>query len=122
MGKITLDEVKEKAVDLAQSGIAKSAQVTEMAKLQINSATEHDTMKKLFIEIGKHYYEANGENPDPAYAEAIEKINKSKDKIKANNLRIKELRNPDIIMTEEGMPDGTIPVEADFEDITKEEE
>lgn len=117
MAKITLDDVKDRAVDLAQSGIAKSAQVTEMAKLQINSATEQDTIKKLFIDIGKRYFEANQENPDLMYAESIEKIKKSKEKISANNLRIKELRNPDIIFSEDKMPSDAIYVDVEVNDI-----
>lgn len=122
MAKITLDDVKDKAVDLAQTGIAKSAQVTEMAKLQINSATEQDTIKKLFVDIGKRYYEANKENPDPMFEAAFEKIGVSKEKINANNLRIKELRNPDIIMSEDKMPNGAIPIDVETEDIDTTEE
>lgn len=120
MAKLTLDDMKDRAVDLAQTGIAKSAQVTEMAKLQINSATEQDMIKKRYIEIGKTYFEQCGENPDPLYAEAVEKIKESKEKIVANNLRIKELRNPDIIMSEDKMPNGAIAIDAEVEDIQTE--
>lgn len=117
MAKITLDDMRERAVDLAQTGIAKSAQVTEMAKLQINSATEYDTIKKLYIDIGKRYFEANCDDPDFKYMESIEKIKKSQEKITANNLRIKELRNPDIIMSEDKMPQDTILVDVEVADI-----
>ncbi len=111
MAKITLDDVKDRAVDLAQTGIAKSAQVTEMAKLQINSATEQDTIKKLYIDIGKRYFEENCDNPDLMYAASVERIKVSKEKIAANNLRIKELRNPDIIFSEEKIPSDAIYVD-----------
>lgn len=120
MAKITLDDVKDKAVDLAQSGIAKSAQVTEMAKLQINTATEQDTIKKLYIDIGKRYFEATKENPDLMYVESIEKIKKCKDKIASNTQRIKELRNPDIIFSEDKMPNDAIYVDVEVNDVANE--
>ncbi len=113
MDKFTLDNVKGKVADLAQTGLAKSSQVTEMAKLQINNASENETLKKIYLELGKYYYEEFCDNPHPAVAEACEKIVEAKKNIVANNLRIKELRNPDIILSEDKMPSDAVTVEAE---------
>ncbi len=109
--KFTLDDAIEKVGDLAQTGIAKSAQVTEMAKLQINNATENENIKKQYMELGKTYYQQFGQFPEPRFQEACEKIKESRASIVKNNLRIKELRNDDIILTEEKMPDDLVDVE-----------
>lgn len=106
-----LDEVKEKVSDLTQSGIAKSSQLAEMAKLQVNIATEQDNIKKIYMELGKYYYENYKDNPAPPLADACKKISLSQNIIGAHNLRIKELRNPDVILTKEGVPDDVIEAE-----------
>lgn len=95
MAKISINQMKEKAVDFAQSGLAKSSQVAEMSKLQLNIASHEEIIKKSFFEIGKRYYEMNGENPDPAFEAACQKANMSFTHINKNKERIKELRNPD---------------------------
>ena len=51
-----LDSLKDKAVDLAQSGAAKSKELAEIGKLKLNNAAEEDAIKKAYIEIGKPYY------------------------------------------------------------------
>lgn len=109
--KFTLDDAIEKVGDLAQTGIAKSAQVTEMAKLQINNATEQENIKKQYMELGKTYYQQFGQFPEPRFQGACEKIKESRETILKNNLRIKELRNEDIILTEEKMPEDLVDVE-----------
>lgn len=110
MEKFNFDKFKETATNLAQSGMAKSTQMTEMAKLQINIASEEDTIKKAYMEMGKYYYEHNQENPGPAYEHAFSLLEASKEKIATNNKRINELRNPDI-MSASDIPTDTIPAE-----------
>ena len=41
------DNLKDKAKDLAQSGIEKSKQLSEIEKLNLNNVAEEDTIKKL---------------------------------------------------------------------------
>lgn len=112
--KFTLDDALEKVGDLAQTGIVKSTQVTEMAKLQISNMTEQENIKKLYIEIGKKYYTQYGSEPDALFQDQCLKIDQGKVAIRRNNLRIKELRNDDIILTEEKMPDNVV----DLKDVT----
>ena len=55
------EDLKGKATDLVQSGVAKSMQLAEIAKLKTANMGEEDTIKKAYIELGKLYYAENGE-------------------------------------------------------------
>lgn len=82
------DELKEKAVDLAQAGVAKSKQLGEIAKLYVSNVGEEDAIKKAYIEIGKLYYAERGMAPEPAYLALCEKITAAKVNIEENKNRI----------------------------------
>ena len=86
------DAFKDKAKDLAQTGVNKSRQLAEIAKLKTANMGEEDTIKKAYIELGKLYYAEKGAAPDGAYAAACEKITAAKAAIEANNDRIAELK------------------------------
>ncbi len=86
------DNLKERATDLAQSGVAKSKELAEIGKLKLDNAAEEDAIKKAYIEIGKLYYAERGMTPEPAYAGLCEKITASKAAIEANNARADEIR------------------------------
>ena len=89
------DNLKEKATDLAQAGVAQSKRVAEIAKLKTANMGEEDTIKKAYVEIGKLYYAEKGLSPEGAYAAACEKITAAKAAIEANNDRIAELKVKD---------------------------
>lgn len=86
------DNLKSKATDLAQTGVAQSKRLAEIAKLKTANLGEEDAIKKAYIEIGKLYYAEMGHAPDGAYAAACEKITAAKAAIEANNDRIAELK------------------------------
>ena len=86
------DNLKEKATDLAQAGVAQSKRLGEIAKLKASNLGEEDTIKKAYVEIGKLYYAEKGLSPEGAYAAACEKITAAKAAIEANNERIAELK------------------------------
>lgn len=58
------DNFKEKAADLAQTGVAQSKRLAEIAKLKTANMGEEDTIKKAYIELGKLYYAEKGAAPD----------------------------------------------------------
>lgn len=87
-----LDDLKEKAIDLAQSGVAKSRQLAEIAKLNLANTAEEDAIKKAYIEIGKLYYAERGAAPEAAYVALCEKITAAKVNIEENKSRIAELK------------------------------
>lgn len=91
----TLDTLKDRAVDLAQAGVAQSKRLAEIAKLKMANVSEEDTIKRAYIEIGKLYYAEQGAAPDGAYAAACERITAARAAIETNKERIAELKQPD---------------------------
>ena len=92
--KNTFENLKDRAVDLAQAGVAQSKRLAEIAKLKAANMAEEDAIKKAYMEIGKLYYAEQGASPDGAFAAACEKITASKAVIETNNERIAELKQP----------------------------
>ena len=86
------EDLKGKATDLVQSGVAKSMQLAEIAKLKTANMGEEDTIKKAYIELGKLYYAENGAVAGGAYAAACERITAAKAAIETNHDRITQLK------------------------------
>ena len=84
--KSTFENLKDRATEMAQAGVAQSKRLAEIAKLKTANMAEEDAIKKAYIEIGKLYYAENGAAPDGAYA--------AKALIETNNERIAELKQP----------------------------
>ena len=91
----SFDDLREKVTDLAQSGVAKSKQLAEIAKLKTSNMGEEDTIKKAYLELGRLYYAERGAAPEGAYAAACGRISQAKAAIETNNARIAELRAKD---------------------------
>ncbi len=86
------DEIKDKAADLAQAGVAKSKQLCEIAKLYVSNMSEEDAIKKAYLEIGKLYYAERGMAPEAAYTALCEKITAARVTIEENKSRVEELK------------------------------
>ena len=86
------DDLKSKASELTQVGVAKSKQLAEIAKLNLANSGEEDTIRKAYIEIGKLYYAERGMAPEAAYSALCEKITTAKINIEENKARIAELK------------------------------
>ena len=87
-----INDLQERATDLAQSVVATSKRLAEIAKLKASNMAEEDTIKKAYVELGKLYYAEHGTTPDGAYAAACEKITAASAAIETNNDRIAELK------------------------------
>ena len=92
--KNTFENLKDRATDLAQAGVAQSKRLAEIAKLKMANMAEEDAVKKAYLEIGRLYYAEQGAAPGGAYAAACERITASKALIETNNERIAELKLP----------------------------
>lgn len=88
-----INDLQERATDLAQSVVATSKRLAEIAKLKASNMAEEDTIKKAYVELGKLYYAEHGTTPDGAYAAACEKITAARAAIETNNDRIAELKS-----------------------------
>jgi len=109
----TLDNLKDKAVDLAQAGVAQSKRLAEITKLKMANMSEEDAIKKAYLEIGKLYYAEKGTTPDGAYAAACEKITAARAAIETNKERISELKLPGDPVDEDLFEEETAEVEAE---------
>lgn len=90
-----IDELREKVSDLAQTGVAKSKQLAEIAKLKVSNLSEKDAIRKAYLELGRLYYAEKGSAPEGGYAAACQRINAAKANIAANNERIAQLKDDD---------------------------
>lgn len=106
MAFFDFESIKDKAIDLAQTGVSKSKQLGEIAKLNLANVGEEDAIKKAYIEIGKLYYAERGMAPEAAYAALCERITTSKVTIEENKTRIEELKSDADIQE----PDVEIPL------------
>ncbi len=97
------NSLKEKAKDLAQTGVAKAKELSdtaigkgkelsEIGKLKVQNASEQEAIKKAYLELGKLYFAERGAAPEAAYAALCEQITASKAKIDYNNERISDIK------------------------------
>ena len=110
MAFFDFDSIKDKAKDLAQTGVSKSKQLGEIAKLNLANVGEEDSIKKAYIEIGKLYYAERGMAPEAAYAALCEKITAAKVNIEENRNRIEELKSEGGIADADVIPVPEAPV------------
>lgn len=100
---INFDDLKEKAKDLAQTGVAKAKEFTdtaidkgkqlkEISKLNVQNASERENMKKAYIELGKLYFSERGSAPEAPYADLCDKISTAQAKVEYNTQRIADLK------------------------------
>ena len=106
--KSTFENLRDRATDLAQAGVAQSKRLAQIAKLKTANMAEEYAIKKAYVELCKLYYAEHGATPDGAYAAACEKITASKALIESNNDRIAELKQP-------GDPEPEVQVEVELE-------
>ena len=62
----SFDDLREKVTDLAQSGVAKSKQLAEIAKLKTSNMGEEDTIKKAYCTTRSGAPPRRGPMPPPA--------------------------------------------------------
>lgn len=101
----SFEELKNRALDLAQSGVAKAKVMTDVAKLNIANTTEEDAIKRAYIEIGKLYYAERGMAPEAAYVALCEKITAAKTRIEENNTKIGEIKKVNSTAVDADIPD-----------------
>lgn len=87
-----IDELKVKAVELTQAGVAKSKQLAEIARLSLANSGENDTIRKAYLELGKLYYAERGMAPEAGYTALCERITTAKINIEENKARIAQIK------------------------------
>ena len=112
------DAIMSRISAMAQTGVAKAKDLTEIAKLKMNNASEKDAIRKAYAEIGKIYYAQHGDDPDPAFASLCAQIAERMEKIAYNDERITDIKLADGITDEdiEAM-ETEIPLEDALENV-----
>ncbi len=113
---IDFENLKNKAVDLAQTSMAKAKELTEIGKLKMQNASEQENIRRAYQEIGKLYYAQHGQEPEDALAELCRKIDGSKARIEYNNERIADMKaagslSDEDVAAEEPAPEEPAPEE-----------
>lgn len=116
------ENIMGRVTDLAQAGAAKAKEMAEIAKLKVNNATEEDTIRKAYIEIGKLYYAERGMAPEAPYAALCEKINASKEKIEYNKQKIADIKAANNLSDEEVSEENVVAEEVVAEESSVPEE
>lgn len=109
---VDFDNLKEKAKDLAQTGVAKAKDLTdtavdkgkelaEIGRLKVQNISEQESIKRAYVELGKLYYAERGAAPEAAYAALCEQITASKAKIDYNSERINDIKSAGKLTDEE---------------------
>ncbi len=113
-----LDNVREKAAEVAQAAARKTKQLAEIAKSNVSIYTEEDKIKKAYAELGKLYYRdyVVGEERDEAeYLPLCRQIDEAKQNIADLQDYIEELKTQRVDMD----VDDVVTVE-DFADAEEE--
>lgn len=97
-----IDDLKVKAVELTQAGVAKSKQLAEIARLNLANAGENDSIRKAYLELGKLYYAERGMAPEAGYTALCEKITAAKVNIEENNARIAQIKEEGALKDSDG--------------------
>ena len=92
---LNFDELRGKAVDVAQTAAQKTRELAAIAKAKLSILTEEDKIRKAQLELGKLYYRdyVLGEEMDNAeYLPWCDKISASKAAIEDLKDQIEDLR------------------------------
>lgn len=119
---INFGDIKDKASEIAKNVVGitsdaaqiaadKSKKAAKIARLSIENTTETEKIKKLYAEIGKLYCELYADLYDVAFADMMQQIQQSNEKIAANRSEIDALR-----ASEDDF------VDSEFEDIAQDAE
>ncbi|WZL71374.1 hypothetical protein QBE51_08565 [Defluviitalea saccharophila] len=89
------DNLSKKIGAAAQSAAKKSGEVVEITKLNLNINAEEESIKKLYIELGKYCFDKYNSNTegDETILELCTKIKTHKENIDTLNQKISEIKS-----------------------------
>ncbi|MDR0906646.1 MAG: hypothetical protein LBN00_10845 [Oscillospiraceae bacterium] len=91
--KETAGVIADVSVDLYKKAEEKSKTVAKSAKLQSEILTEKSNIKKLYIEIGKTYYETHRLFPEPELEQACTEITAAQERIDEKKAALEDLKS-----------------------------
>lgn len=89
------DNLGKKIGVVAQSAAKKSGEVVEVTKLNLNINSEEESIKKLYIELGKYCFDKfeSSTEDDGTVLDICNKIKTHKENIDNLNQKITEIKN-----------------------------
>ncbi len=94
MGKVSLlaNRAAEKTKDLAAVAAEKTKQVSRVAKLNMDISAQRETIRKVQAELGRLYYEAHRDDPEPGLAQACREIDAANEAIASMEAEIAQIK------------------------------
>lgn len=91
--KDTMETIADKSVEIYKVAEEKTKLFAKITKLGAEITLEKGTVRKLYREIGKKYYDLHKFSPEDALAQACTEVTSSLECIAAKQQEIEELRN-----------------------------
>jgi FtsZ-binding cell division protein ZapB len=118
--KDTMETIADKSVELYKAAEEKTKLFAKITKLGAEITLEKGTLRKLYREIGKKYYELHKSAPEDDLAQTCAEVTSSLDTITAKQKQIEELKNSYNLGEKETTATDTHERDADVEIIIEE--
>lgn len=89
---VSFDEFIEKAKSIAKISTSRAFDAGKIARLSLANVSEEESLKKIYMEIGKLYYAGYGLCPDGGYEALCDKVTEIKARIEENKAEITEIK------------------------------
>ena len=86
------DLAADRAKGIANRAAKKTKNVSRIAKLNVDIATERDCIKRNYLEIGKLYYETHREDPEDFFLQLCQEIDLALETIADREAEIARLK------------------------------
>lgn len=115
----------EKGTRYAGAAKEKAAAAGRIAKLTVELAAEKEALKKVYVEIGQAYYDANHDCADGLFAQLVDEVDQVRSRTEAMEAELAELKasfkpadaqEPDVEVTFEAVVEGDEQAEAPAEE------
>jgi FtsZ-binding cell division protein ZapB len=121
--KDTMETIADRSVEFYKIAEEKTKLYAKITKLGAEIALEKGTVRKLYREIGKKYYELHKSSPEDALAQTCTEVTSSLDTIAAKQKEIEALKNTFSLGDKENSEDDPeekdVEVEIIIEDLEK---
>ena len=92
---VSLNTVAEKTKVVASTVADKAKDTAQIAKLNMEIASERDRIKKAYLELGKLYYDTHKDDPDGFFTQLCQEVTLSLSRVTALEDEIARLKAAD---------------------------
>ena len=116
----TITNLRERSAEYANVAMDKTKDAARLAKLTIALTAEKDALKKVYIELGKAYYEEHHNDAEGLYAQLVEEVDAVNARIEEMQSEIDSLKGSFHASDDAGFEDVVAQDEGDGGDISVE--